>query len=147
MSQDPKKIAEKSQGLWAEFKEFISRGSVIDLAVGMIIGAAFTAIVSSLVNDVVMPLIGVLIGGIDFSGIQTQVGGATIMWGNFIQAIINFLLIALVVFLMVKAINTAHDVMTKKNVEELEEATAEPTPEDKQLQLLEEIRDALVNRE
>ena len=147
MSQDPKKIAEQSKGLWAEFKEFISRGSVIDLAVGMIIGAAFTAIVSSLVNDVVMPLIGVIIGGIDFSGIQTQVGGATIMWGNFIQAIINFLLIALVVFLMVKAINTAHDVMTKKNVEELEEATAEPTPEDKQLQLLAEIRDAPVNRE
>ncbi|MEY8677163.1 large conductance mechanosensitive channel protein MscL [Coriobacteriaceae bacterium] len=147
MAVNTDKVKEKSKGFIAEFKEFISRGSVIDLAVGMIIGAAFTAIVNSLVNDIVMPLIGVIIGGIDFSGIQTQVGGATIMWGNFIQAIINFLLIALVVFLMVKCINTAHNAMSKKAEQELEEEVAPEDPATVQVKLLEEIRDALIDRE
>ena len=147
MGYDSTKAKEAGKGLIAEFKEFISRGSVIDLAVGMIIGAAFTAIVTSLVNDIVMPLIGVIIGGINFSGIQTQVGGATIMWGNFIQAIINFLLIALVVFLMVKVINGAHNAMAKKNEAELEEEVAPEDPATVQVKLLEEIRDALIDRE
>ena len=77
-----------------EFREFIARGNVMDLAVAVVMGAAFTAIVNSLVDDIIMPLIGVLMGGIDFSTLSIQVGDATIMYGNFIQAVINFLIIA-----------------------------------------------------
>lgn len=88
-----------------EFKEFIMRGNVVDLAVAVIIGAAFTAIVDSLVNDIIMPIIGVILGGVDFSSLAITVGEATITYGNFIQAIINFLLIALVLFLLIRAIN------------------------------------------
>lgn len=115
-----------------EFKEFITRGNVVDMAVGIIIGSAFTAIVTSLVNDVVMPFIGWIIGGKDFTEYAVQLGDATIAYGNFIQAIINFLLIALVVFLIVKAINS---VRKKK-----EEEPAEPSDE---VKLLTEIRDSL----
>lgn len=88
-----------------EFKKFIARGNVIDLAVGIIIGSAFTAIVTSLVGDILTPLLGIILGGIDFSGLSIKVFDATILYGAFIQAIINFLLIAISVFLLVKAIN------------------------------------------
>ena len=88
-----------------EFKEFISRGNVMDMAVGVIIGGAFTAIVTSLVNDIITPLLGIIIGGIDFSGICVTIGSAQVMFGNFIQAVINFLLTALVIFTMMKAFN------------------------------------------
>ena len=88
-----------------EFKAFISRGNVIDLAVGIIIGAAFTAIVTSLVEDIVNPLIGLIIGGVDFSGLSFGLGDAQFMYGNFINAVIKFLIIAWVVFLLVKAVN------------------------------------------
>lgn len=88
-----------------EFKKFIARGNVLDLAVGIIVGSAFTAIVTSLVNDIITPLLGIILGGVDFSGLSIQVLDATIMYGAFIQAIINFLLIAFSVFLMVKTIN------------------------------------------
>jgi large conductance mechanosensitive channel len=88
-----------------EFKEFVMRGNVIDLAVAVIIGVAFGAIVTSLVNDILMPLIGLLLGGIDFSALAFQVGSAVIKWGAFVQAVINFLIIAFVVFLIVRAIN------------------------------------------
>jgi len=132
----------KKNGLISEFKEFISRGSVVDLAVGVIVGTAFTAIVNSLVNDLVMPFIGWLIGGLDFSQykiILTPAVGDTpetaILYGTFIQNIINFLLIALVVFLMVKAINKLH---RKK-----EEEPAPPPAPDPQVELLKEIRDLL----
>ena len=91
------------------FKEFISRGNVMDMAVGVIIGGAFTAIVNSLVNDMLMPLLSLLTGGFDFSGLCIALGegenAATINYGSFISAIINFLLIALVIFLIIKAIN------------------------------------------
>ena len=97
----------ETKGLIAEFKEFISRGNVLDMAVGIIIGAAFTAIVTSLVNDIIMPIVGVIIGGIDFSSLKVAVGTASINYGVFIQAIINFLLIALTVFLLIKAISKA----------------------------------------
>ncbi len=90
-----------------EFREFIARGNVMDLAVAVVMGAAFTAIVNSLVDDIIMPLIGVLMGGVDFSSLSIQVGDATIMYGTFIQAVINFLIIAVVIFLMVKAMNKA----------------------------------------
>lgn len=88
-----------------EFKAFISRGNVIDLAVGIIIGAAFTAIVTSLVDDIVNPFIGMIIGGIDFSSVGFSIGDAKFAIGNFINAVIKFLIIAWVVFLMVKAMN------------------------------------------
>lgn len=123
---------EKKKGVIAEFKEFISRGSVMDLAVGMIMGAAFTAIVNSLVDDIVMPLIGIILKGIDFTALMVSVGDANITYGNFIQAVINFLCISLVIFLLVKALNK----FRKKK----EEAPPEPSKEEK---LLTEIRDLL----
>lgn len=154
MAVDTNNVKEKGKGFINEFKEFISRGSVIDLAVGMIIGAAFTAIVKSLVDDIVMPVIGVIVGGINFSDIKTvivpasgDVAEVAIMWGNFISAIINFLLIALVVFLVVKGINSIHTAMVKNNQEELEEEAIEEDPATVQTKLLEEIRDALIDRE
>jgi large conductance mechanosensitive channel len=91
--------------MWKEFKAFIMRGNVMDLAVGVIIGGAFGKIVASLVNDILMPLIGLLIGGIDFSSLSFTLGSATVAYGLFINNIIDFLIIALVIFLMVKGIN------------------------------------------
>jgi large conductance mechanosensitive channel len=88
-----------------EFKKFIARGNVVDLAVGIIIGSAFTAIVTSLVNDILTPLLGIILGGINFAALSIDVFDATILYGSFIQAIIKFLLIAISVFLLVKGIN------------------------------------------
>jgi large conductance mechanosensitive channel len=88
-----------------EFKDFIMRGNVMDLAVGVIIGGAFGKIVASLVNDILMPLIGLLIGGVDFSSLSFTLGSATVAYGLFINNLIDFLIIALVIFLMVKGIN------------------------------------------
>lgn len=121
-----------------EFREFIMRGNVIDLAVAVIIGAAFTAIVNSLVNDIIMPVIGAILGGIDFTSLAIQVGNASITYGNFIQAIINFLLIALVLFLIIRSINR---VSRKKEAPPA--APPEPTTEEV---LLREIRDLLRER-
>ena len=121
-----------------EFKEFILRGNVIDLAVAVIIGGAFTAIVNSLVNDIIMPVIGVLLGGVDFSSLAVQVGDATITYGNFIQAIINFLLIALVLFLLIRTMN---NLSHKK-----EDAPAPPPGPTAEEKLLAEIRDLLRER-
>jgi len=121
-----------------EFKEFISRGNVMDMAVGIIIGGAFTAIVSSLVADIITPIIGMLMGGIDFSALAVTVGSATLTYGNFIQAVINFLLVAWVLFMIVKAMNKMKRKEEEKPAEP--EAPAEP-PED--IVLLREIRDSL----
>jgi large conductance mechanosensitive channel len=121
-----------------EFKEFIARGNVIDLAVGIIIGAAFTAIVNSIVEDLVNPLIGLIIGGIDFSSISFGLGDAQFMVGNFINAVIKFVIIAWVVFLIVKAVNKMKDVTMKVEVVE-----PEPPKGPTQEELLAEIRDAL----
>jgi large conductance mechanosensitive channel len=90
-----------------EFKTFIARGNVLDLAVGVVIGAAFTAIVTSLVTDIITPLIGLIMGGVDFSGLSFGVSDAQFMYGNFINAVIKFLIVAWVVFLIVKAVNRA----------------------------------------
>jgi large conductance mechanosensitive channel len=120
-----------------EFKEFISKGNVMDLAVGIIIGAAFTAIVGSLVADLINPLIGIFMGGIDFSGMSFKVGEATFTYGKFITAIINFLIVAFVVFMLVKAMNK---IMPKPAP--APEAPKGPTQEE----LLTQIRDALVKR-
>lgn len=114
-----------------EFKEFIAQGNVLDLAVGVIIGSAFTAIVNSLVEYLINPLIGLFIGGIDFSDWVLKVGDAKFKFGAFINSIISFLIIAFIVFLIVKAVNK---MMPKK---EVVEAT------DPQIELLTDIRDAL----
>ena len=121
-----------------EFKEFISRGNVMDMAVGIIIGGAFTAIVSSLVADIITPIIGMLMGGINFSELAVTVGSAQLTYGNFIQAVINFLLVAWVLFMIVKAMNKMKRKEEEKPAEP--EAPAEP-PEDIVLQR--EIRDSL----
>ena len=86
-----------------EFKKFISQGNVLDLAIGMIIGASFKAIVDSFVNDVISPILGIFLGGIDFSQLSITVGQAQIMYGNFINSVISFLIIAFVLFMVVKA--------------------------------------------
>ncbi|MDQ2066317.1 large-conductance mechanosensitive channel protein MscL [Xinfangfangia sp. CPCC 101601] len=115
-----------------EFKTFIARGNVLDLAVGVVIGAAFTAIVTSMVDDIINPLIGLVAGGVDFSGLSFGLGDAQFMYGNFINAVIKFLIVAWVVFLLVKAVNR----MMPKKVE----APAEPAgPTDNEL-----LRDILV---
>ena len=121
--------------MWAEFKAFISRGNVLDLAVAVIIGGAFGAIVNSLVNDIIMPLVGVIIGGINFIGLSIKIGESAILYGNFIQAIINFLIISFSVFLVVKAAN--------KFQRKQEAAPAPPPPPTKAETLLAEIRDLL----
>jgi len=136
----------KVKSFFGEFKEFISRGNVIDLAVGVIIGSAFTAIVNSLVNDIVMPLVGWLFGGIDFTALQYVTAYAedgsvlsAIRYGNFIQCIVNFLLIAFEVFLFVRLVNSLR---RKKEKEEAAKPAPEPTPSEEVL-LLRDIRDAL----
>ncbi len=97
----------------SEFKEFISKGNVLDLAVGVIIGGAFQAIVNSLVNDLIMPLLGIITGGLDFSSLAITVGNANLTYGNFISAVINFLLMALVLFSVIKAFNKARSIKEK----------------------------------
>ena len=134
--------------MFQEFKDFIMRGNVMDLAVGVIIGGAFGAITTSLVGDVLMPIIGAIFGGLDFSNYFAPLGdgvtattleaakeqGAVLAYGNFITAIINFLIIGFIVFLMVRAVN---GMMAE------EEAPAEPPAPTKDQELLAEIRDAL----
>lgn len=118
-----------------EFTEFLKRGSVVDLAVAVILGGAFGAIVTSLVNDLLMPIIGMIIGGINFTALSVTVGTAELKYGNFIQALVNFLLIALALFLVMKGYNS----MRKQ-----EQAAPPPPPEKPaDVALLEEIRDLL----
>ncbi len=118
-----------------EFRDFAMRGNVVDLAVAVVIGAAFTAIVNSLVNDIIMPIIGLILGGLDFSGLAITVRDAAIAYGKFIQAIVNFLIIAFVLFMVVRNINK----LQKK------EAPAPPPPPEPSAEekLLGEIRDLL----
>jgi large conductance mechanosensitive channel len=124
--------------MFKEFKAFIMRGNVMDLAVGVIIGGAFGAIVNSLVADVLMPILGVLTGGLDFSGLSFKVGNAVVAYGKFIQAIFSFLILAFAIFWMVKAVNS----LSKKK----EEAPAPPPAPSPQEVLLAEIRDLLKNQ-
>ena len=121
-------------GFIKEFKEFAMKGNVMDMAVGVIIGGAFGKIVSSLVDDVLMPLIGMLTGGVDFTKLTAKVGDATVNYGTFIQNVVDFLIIAFCIFLMIKGMNK---LMPKK--EEEPAAPAGPTQEE----LLTEIRDLL----
>ena len=121
----------------SEFKKFIMKGDVVDLAVGVIIGGAFGKIVTSLVNDILMPIIGVLIGGIDFSNLSIDFIDAKIMYGSFIQQVLDFLIISLCIFIFVKVIAK---ITNKKEIEEESEKENKKTDE---VILLEEIRDLL----
>lgn len=146
--------------MFKEFKEFISKGNVMDMAVGLVTGSAFTAIVTSLVNDVIMPAIGVLVGGINFADLKIvlkeavaetettpAVAEVAIKYGSFIQAIVNFLIVAFVIFLVVKAMNKMRAAAeARKAAEEApEEPAEEPAPEEPSadIVLLTEIRDLL----
>ena len=120
--------------MWKEFRDFLGQGNVMDLAVAVIIAAAFGAIIKSLVDDILMPIIGVLLGGVDFASLTVQVGDAVVLYGNFIQAIVNFIIIALAVFFIVRFYNN----MQKKKEEEV--SPPEPSAD---VVLLTEIRDLL----
>src|SRR3954452_22527937 len=122
-------------GWLKEFREFAVKGNVVDLAVGVIIGAAFGKIVSSLVADIVMPVIGILVGGIHYEDLVFEVGEAQVTYGKFLQNVVDFIIVALVIFMMVKAINHFRRKADK------EPAAAPPPP--REVQLLEEIRDLL----
>ena len=121
-----------------ECKDFIMRGNVMDLAIGVVIGGAFKAIIDSLVADIIMPVVGMITGKIDIASLSVTVGDAELKYGSFLQQILNFLIIAFVIFMVVKAINTAHEKLAKKKESE-EEEEDKPTTED----LLAEIRDLL----
>ena len=147
---------EKAKGFMGEFKAFIARGNVLDMAVGVIIGGAFGKISTSLVNDVIMPLISVLTGGVDFSNwkivLKAAVAGAdgvidpatevAIKYGSFLATILDFLIIAFAVFLMIKTINGFHDKMKKQEEAVPAEESAPPEPSNEE-KLLTEIRDLL----
>ena len=148
-------MEEKKKGFFGEFKEFIMRGNVLDMAIGVIIATAFGAITNSLINNILMPLIGLLFGGIDLAkwdivlkAAETDAAGEVVKEavvlgiGTFLTAIINFILIAFVVFLIVKAMNKIND-MRKKDEEEEAEEEPEPSAEEK---LLTEIRDLLKDK-
>ncbi len=149
-----KSMAEKTTGFAAEFKQFIARGNVMDMAVGVIIGGAFGKISTSLVNDVIMPVVSMLTGGVDFSNwkvvLKAAVAGAdgvidpatevAIRYGSFLATILDFLIIAFAVFCLIKAINSFH---RKKEEEAAPPAPPEPSNEEK---LLGEIRDLLKER-
>lgn len=122
------------------FKAFIAKGNVIDLAVGVIIGGAFGKIVSSIVDDILMPLIGIVLGGIDFTSLSVTIGDAVITYGNFIQNVIDFLIIALCIYVMINAIDKVTS-KVKKEEEKKEEAKKSD-----EVVLLEEIRDLLKNK-
>ncbi|MEN9205112.1 MAG: large-conductance mechanosensitive channel protein MscL [Thermostichales cyanobacterium BF4_bins_65] len=132
------------RGFWAEFRQFIDRGNVLDLAIGVVIGAAFGKIVSSFVADIFTPILGLLVGGIDFSKLQVVIGWdpdnpAIIKYGVFIQAVFDFLIIAFAIFLLIRAFNA---LQRKK-----QETPAVPPPPSPEVQLLTEIRDLLRSKQ
>ena len=127
-------MPEKATGFLGEFKTFIARGNVIDMAVGVIVGGAFSNITNSLINDIVMPVLGIFTNSISFANLSLSAGPAVIAYGNFIQAVLNFLIMAFVVFCLVKAIN-------KK-----ESAPPPPPAPSAEERLLTEIRDLLKDR-
>ena len=128
---------------FGEFKEFVSKGNVIDLAVGVVIGGAFGKIVSSLVDNIIMPLVGLIIGGVDFSSLSITVKGASIKYGLFIQNVVDFLIVALCIFLFIKIINSLDKKVKSKVKKEEEKKKEEPAKPTKEVELLTEIRDLL----
>ena len=134
-----KELLKKGNKTWEEFKQFISKGNALDLAVGVIIGSAFGKIVSSIVDDILMPLVGVFIGGIDFSNLSITIKDSVIKYGNFIQNVVDFLIIAVCIFFIVKFI---------KKLEKKEEPKKSEEPiKDPNTLLLEEIRDLLKEKQ
>ena len=136
-----KKSIKKMNPILKEFRDFINRGNVIDLAVGVIIGGAFNKIISSLVNDLIMPVVGIILGGIDFTNLEITIpnflGGSSaahLRYGNFIQNVVDFLIVAFCVFIFIRIIN-------KFTAKKEAEAATEPTSDEKILTVLEEIRD------
>ena len=128
---------------FGEFKEFISKGNVIDLAVGVVIGNAFGKIVTSLVDNIIMPLVGLLLGGLDFTGLTIKFHGASIKYGLFIQNVVDFLIVAFCIFIVIKTMNTL-DKKVKAKAKKEEEKKKEEKPElTKDQELLVEIRDLL----
>lgn len=121
-----------------EFKEFALRGNVLDLAVGVVIGGAFSAIVTSLVKNIITPLIGIILGGHDISGLMVKVGTAELTYGAFLQSIIDFVIIAFAIFIFIKLINTLTTKFKKPTEEVVEEPAIEASEE-----YLKEIRDLL----
>ena len=137
---NPEELKKKGGKTIQEFKDFIAKGNVLDMAVGVIMGSAFGKIVTSVVDDLLMPLIGIVIGGVDFTNLSIKIKDATITYGNLIQNVIDFLIIAICIFLMVKTISK----VTKK---EKEEAVEEAPKKDENTLLLEEIRDLLKEKQ
>ena len=134
-------VSEKRNSFLTEFKTFIARGNVMDMAVGVIIGGAFSNITTSLINDIVMPFLGIFTGSISFAELNFSIGSAVIAYGNFIQAVLNFLVMAFVVFCLVRPINRLHQ--KKEAAPAAPPAPPEPSNEEK---LLTEIRDLLKER-
>ena len=131
-----KEIMKKGNETLKEFKAFISKGNIIDMAVGVIIGTAFSKIVTSVVNDILTPLLGIVIGGLDFTNLSLKVGDATISYGIFLQNVFDFLVVAACIFIFIKVLSR----FNKK--EEIKEEKVE-LKKDEQIILLEEIRDLL----
>ena len=129
-------------GFIKEFKEFAMKGNVMDMAVGVIIGGAFGKIITSLVDDVLMPLIGTVTGGVDFTNLTIKVGDASVNYGTFIQNIIDFLIVALAIFFMIKGITRLTELAKKKEEEKAAEPAPAPEPSKEEV-LLAEIRDLL----
>lgn len=128
------------KNFFEEFKKFAIKGNVIDLAVAVIIGGAFGKIVTSLVDNIIMPVVGMFLGGVDFSGYAFQAGGAYIKYGSFIQSVVDFTIIAFIIFLAIRTINKM-----KQNEEKVEpEKPKEPSDE---VKLLTEIRDLLQSKQ
>lgn len=134
--KEMEEVVKNGSKLVSEFKKFISRGNAIDLAVGVIVGGAFSSIITSLVDDILMPLLGIVLGGHDFEGLSIKVGNATVKYGSFIQNVIDFLIVSFCIFMFVKLINK----LTRK-----EEKKEEKKKEDNII-LLEEIRDLLKDK-
>ena len=159
MSKKDKKL-KNAKGLWNEFKEFAIKGNAMALAVGTIIGAAFSTITKSLTDDIIMPIVSIFLGGIDFSELKIELprlwGEAkldeagnvipnTLNWGNFLSAVINFFILAFVVFMLVKGLNRLSEIGKKKEEEAPAEPPAPPAPSNEEI-LLGEIRDLLKNK-
>lgn len=144
MANNSKKTSKKVTGGAKKhldgFKEFIAKGNVIDLAVGVIIGGAFGKIVTSIVSDILMPLLGIVVGGVDFTSLSVKIGNAEVMYGNFIQNVIDFLIIALCVYIMISIINKVTSKFKKEEEKKEEEKKSD------EVALLEEIRDLLKKR-
>ncbi len=129
------------KGFLEEFKAFALRGNVLDLAVGVVIGGAFGKIVTSLVENIITPIIGIITGGQNISGLMVKVGGAELKYGAFLQSVIDFIIIAFAIFVFIKAINKVTSQFKKEQVEEAVEEPVNPTDE-----LLKEIRDILARK-